>query len=271
MRELIDCHIHTERCGHATGTVAQMVGAAVFSGMGGIVLTEHLPLPESLDPDHQLAMLSCDLASYADEVREQAARVKGLEVVLGAEADWLPGRESFARDVRDTARELGVQVLLGSVHFLDEWAFDDPHRIEEWETHDVDTVWRDYFSVWCDAASSGVFDVMAHPDLVKKFGHRPGFDPRELYSQAAVAAAAGGVLIEVSTAGLRKPVGELYPASDLLEAFSAAGVGATVGSDAHAPDEVGYRLDAAYDALAKAGYDAVCFPTGPKRFREVAL
>jgi histidinol-phosphatase (PHP family) len=173
--------------------------------------------------------------------------------------------------MRASAAELGVDVLLGSVHFLGEWAFDDPHSVAMWNTWDVDEVWTTYFTTWCDAASSGVFDVMAHPDLVKKFGHRPSFDPRELYAEAARAAAHGGVLIEVSTAGLRKPVGEIYPGPDLLASFGAAGVGATVGSDAHAPDEVGFRLDAAYEALAIAGYRSVCFPTGPKASREIAL
>lgn len=271
MHELIDCHIHTERCGHASGTVSQMVGAAVFAGLSGIVLTEHLPLPDDLDPNHHLAMPACDLASYAEEVRDQASRVKGLQVVLGAEADWLPGREAHAVATRASAAELGVEVFLGSVHFLGEWAFDDPHSVAMWDTWDVDEVWTSYFRTWCEAASSGVFDVMAHPDLVKKFGHRPSFDPRELYAEAARAAARGGVLIEVSTAGLRKPVGEIYPGPDLLAAFCAAGVGATVGSDAHAPDEVGFRLDAAYDALATAGYRSVRFPTGSKSSREIVL
>jgi len=271
VRDLIDCHIHTEKCGHGSGTVAQRVGAAVFAGLSGIVLTEHLPLPDELDPDHHLAMPASDFPSYVEEVREQAARVRGLEVVLGAEADWLPAYADFAATTRAQAAEMGVEVLLGSVHFIDKWAFDDPHHLEMWDTCCVDDVWTSYFGQWCDAAASGLFDVMAHPDLVKKFGHRPAFDPRELYAEAARAAAEGGVLIEVSTAGLRKPVGELYPGAELLAAFRAAGVGATVGSDAHDPSEVGYRLDLAYAALADAGYDRVSFPRGSKLTREVEL
>jgi histidinol-phosphatase (PHP family) len=271
VRELIDCHIHTEKCGHGTGSVAQMVGAAVFAGLSGIVLTEHLPLPDDLDPTHHLAMPSAEFAGYAAEVQEQAARVRGLQVVLGAEADWLPGREDFTAQTRAHAGRLGVEVLLGSVHFIDDWAFDDPHHLERWDESSVDDVWTTYFSTWCEAASSGLFDVMAHPDLVKKFGHRPTFDTRELYLEAAASAAKGGVLIEVSTGGLRKPVGELYPGPELLSAFHSAGVGATVGSDAHDPSEVGYALDMAYQALSTAGYDRVMFPLGSRHFREVEL
>lgn len=262
MRELIDCHVHTERCGHASGTVAQMISAAVFKGLTGIVMTEHLPLPEDLDPERHLSLAPDALAAYADEVLSMAARVKGLEVVLGAEADWLPGREAETALTRQAARNAGVQVLLGSVHFLGEWAFDDPHHLEEWDAHDVDEVWADYFALWCDAARSGQFDVMAHPDLPKKFGHLPSFDTSELFAAAAAAARAGQVLIEVSTAGLRKPIGELYPAPALLRAFREADVGVTVGSDAHATDEIGYHIEEAYQAAFEAGYRKVALPLG---------
>jgi len=271
VRGLIDCHVHTELSGHGAGTVAQAVGAAVFKGLSGLVLTEHLPLPAGLDPDNHISMPSERLNDYAAEVREWSERARDLEVVVGAEADWIPGRESETDAIRSDALAAGVKVILGSVHFLDGWAFDDPHRLDEWEEHDVDQVWERYFELWCDAARSGVFDVMAHPDLVKKFGHFPRFDTRELYAEAAAAAAAGGVLVEVSTAGLRKPVGELYPGAALLEAFRAAGVDATVGSDAHNVSEVGMDVERAYQALADAGYTRVAFPVSGSEVRFIQL
>jgi histidinol-phosphatase (PHP family) len=157
------------------------------------------------------------------------------------------------------------------VHFIGEWAFDDPHHLDEWSSRDVDQAWREYFRLWMDAANTGLFDVMAHPDLVKKFGHFPSFEPDELFSECARTAADVGVKIEVSTAGLRKPVGEMYPGRQLLSAFRSAGVVATVGSDAHAPDEVGYRIDAAYDALRAVGYRSVAFPRAAGGWRELSL
>jgi len=271
VRELIDCHVHTELSGHGTGSVGQMVSAAIFKGLSGIVLTEHLPLPEGIDPHNHISMPAERLGEYADDVRVWAERAKGLQVVLGAEADWIPGREHETAEIQEMARRAGVQVLLGSVHFLEGWAFDDPHRVDEWDARDVDEVYSTYFAHWCQAARSGLFDVMAHPDLVKKFGHRPDGDPRELYQEAARAAADGGVLIEVSTAGIRKPVAEIYPAHDLLVAFRVAGVGATAGSDAHAPDEVGLQIEDAYDALVAAGYSEVRLPVARHESRSIPL
>lgn len=271
MRELIDCHVHTAACGHATGTAAQMIGAGVFGGLTGIVLTEHLPLPDDLNHGFSFAPSAEAFAAYADEVRATAARVKGLSVVVGAEADWLPECPDSMAAQMSVARSAGVEVLLGSVHTIDGWPFDSPDHLDGWEQHGVDETWTTYFSLWCDAVASGAFDVMAHPDLPKKFGHRPSFDPRELYDAAASAAAEAGVAIEISTAGLRKPVGELYPGPELLSMFASRGVPATVGSDAHSPADVGSRIGEAFEAAAAAGYERVALPLGGGEMRWIEL
>lgn len=273
MRELTDCHIHTSRCGHAEGTLLEYVSAGVERGLTGMVITEHLALPDHLDPERTLSMPACELDEYLVEIDLMKQRFPDMDLVTGLEADYLPTLldETRASLAEARMRPDGPQFVLGSVHFIGEWVFDDPGRIHEWEQHSVEAAWVDYFALWCDAARCGMFDVMAHPDLVKKFGHRPSFDTADLYAEAAQAAADGGVLIEVSTAGLRKPVAELYPGVELLAAFQAAGVQATVGSDAHHPDEVGYRIDLAYDALHRAGYSHASFPTGDGSYRRIEL
>jgi histidinol-phosphatase (PHP family) len=271
VRRLVDCHVHTELSGHGTGTVAQVMGAAVFRGLSGLIFTEHLPLPQGLDPENHISMPAEKLPGYASEVIAWAGRAHDLEVVLGAEADWIPGREDETAAIRDAAIRAGVSVLLGSVHFLDGWAFDDPSHIGEWAGRDVDAVWERYFAVWCEAARSGHFDVMAHPDLVKKFGYFPTHDPVELYIEAAAAAKQGGAIVEVSTAGLRKPVEQLYPGHGLLRTFCDAGVPATVGSDAHQVSEVGQDIEIAYRALADAGYAVVAFPVSRDEVRYFEL
>jgi len=273
VRELIDCHIHTERCGHAEGSLADYVAAAVHAGLSGMVITEHLALPQHLDPDRTLSMPACQLDEYLVEIDLMRQRYPQIQLVAGLEVDYLPAHveETRVSLAEARARVDGPRMVLGSVHFIGEWVFDDPNRIAEWEKHSVEQAWTDYFELWCAAARSEMFDVMAHPDLVKKFGHRPSFDVAGLFEEAAHAAADGGVLIEVSTAGLRKPAKELYPGPELLAAFARAGVGATVGSDAHHPDEVGYRLEFAYDEMLRAGYTHAAFPAGDGTYRKVEL
>ena len=273
MRELIDCHIHTERCGHAVGTVDDFVRAAVKRGLVGMAITEHLPMPEGMDPLSEVSMPACDLEDYLVEVDLARNRYPEIEIVTGVEADYLPDRIDEVRATLEaaTSRSDGARLVLGSVHLLDGWTFDDPRTVDSWDSRSVDRTWEEYFATWCDACRTGLFGVMAHPDLVKKFGHVPGFDPRELYQEAARVAAESGVLIEVSTAGLRRPVGELYPGADLLRAFREADVLATVGSDAHAPEEVGLQIELAYDAMLDAGYKTVAFPDGSGGWRSIPL
>lgn len=273
MRELIDCHIHTERCGHATGTVDDYVRAGVKRGLVGMAVTEHLALPDEFDPHRHLSMPACDLEEYLVEIDLAVRRYPEMAIVAGLEADYLPGREAETAAAIANARNRsdGARFVLGSVHFIGDWAFDDPHNVEAWELHDVDEAWTQYFGLWCDAARTRMFDCMAHPDLPKKFGHLPSFHTADLYAEAARVAAEAGVLVEISTAGLRKPIAEVYPGHDLLVAFKEAGVPVTAGSDAHEPDEVGYRIDAAYDAAALAGYTDVRFPDGYGGWRSIEL
>jgi histidinol-phosphatase (PHP family) len=127
-----------------------------------------------------------------------------------------------------------------------------------WADASVEDVWRRYFATLSDAARSGLFDVLAHPDLAKIFGLRPSDDvARELYAQLAEAAADGAVAAEVSSAGLHKPVGEIYPAPELLGEFFRCGVPITLASDAHGPDRPGRDLDRCVALARSVGYDTV--------------
>ena len=163
--------------------------------------------------------------------------------------------------------------VLGSVHYLDGWAFDDPSIIEQWPEHgSVDDVWRRYFEVWCEAASSDMpFDAMSHPDLVKKFGFLPSFDPAPLYRRAAEAVRAAGRMIEVNTSGAWCPCEEMYPAPAFLREFCRAGVECSVGSDAHAPENVVRGIEDAYRLMREAGYRFVTVPTADGDRRRIPL
>jgi histidinol-phosphatase (PHP family) len=202
-------------------------------------------------------MPACELTDYIADVREQqrlAAEAGGLEILLGIEADWFCGREE------DLAEELGGHpwdVVLGSVHFQGDWAFDDPRLTDEYKRREIHEVWRRYFQDVAASACTGLFDVIGHADLVKKFGFYPEGELAPYYRTAIDAMAATGVAFEVNASGLRKPVAEIYPSLEFMRIARLAGVRATMGSDAHAPSEVGLGLDQAREALLHVGYTSV--------------
>ena len=155
---------------------------------------------------------------------------------------------------------------------MDRWPFDDPAQRGRWDEVGADAIWRRYFEVWCEAVlSDAPFTVMAHPDLAKKFGILPSFDPQLLYEQAAEACAAAGRMVEVNTSGLHYACKEMFPAPALLAAFRRAGVPCTVGTDAHKPAHVARGIEQAYRLMAQAGYRTVTVPTADGDRREVTI
>ena len=173
---------------------------------------------------------TADLDAYVRCAQE--AKDAGLPVVIGLEVDYYQGR------MDEVAGLLGgypFDVLLGSVHWLGAWRFDDidvPLQMDEWSAREVDDCWEEYTLALEELAASGACDVLAHPDLIKVAGYVPDA-PAEWWDRMAEAAASSGMAAELSSAGWRKPVGEQYPALPLLERFAARGVPLTTASDAH--------------------------------------
>jgi histidinol-phosphatase (PHP family) len=201
-----------------------------------------------------------DLDDYCAFVREDT------DLRLGIEADFVPGREDRMASLLE-AREWDY--VVGSVHFLGETAVDLDGEWDVWRRGEsAERVWRRYFEWVAEAARSGLFDIMAHPDLVKVHGAgrpRPEGDPRRYYEPAVEAFADTGVAVELSTAGLRKSVGELYPARALLEMVVDAGCPIALSSDAHVPDQLGFRYEDAVRELEDAGVRELCVFEGRSR------
>jgi histidinol-phosphatase (PHP family) len=192
-----------------------------------------------------------DLGAHCEAVL--AAQEAGLPVILGIEMDWLPDRqEEIARLLRSQPFDL----VLGSVHWLGPLGIDDPGDPAAERVGDEE-VWSRYLEALGAAARSGLFDVLAHPDLPKVFGRRRPEGMEDRVEEATRAIAESGVAIECSSAGLRKPVRELYPDPDWLARFRAAGVPVTLASDAHAPEDVARDYPTAVAALRGAGYETI--------------
>ena len=258
---LINCHTHTVHSGHGEGTIAELADAAAAAGITTLAVTEHLPLPAGIDPGLEFSMAPGFMDSYRAQIEEARRAHPEMEIVTGGELDWLSWRDDNLASRRAACE--GIEFVLGSVHFIDGWGFDDPAHRSPWEDPELaDAAWRRYLQIWCEMAESDLpIDCLSHPDLVKKFGVQPRFDLTEWNGRMAEAAARSGRMIELNTAGLRKEVGEEYPGPDLLKAFCRAGVDCTIGTDAHSPREVALGLDRAVAALREAGYNRVAVPT----------
>ncbi|HTY42460.1 MAG TPA: histidinol-phosphatase HisJ family protein [Thermoanaerobaculia bacterium] len=252
MRGLPDYHVHTFRCGHAGGASRDFVLRAIELGLSEIGFTDHVPLyflpPEKRDP--KLAMREDQFDEYVAEVRALRDEFAGrIAVRLGLEADYAEGREAaLARWLSRADWDL----VLGSVHWVAGDWIDDPGRSPaRFEREGVDALYDEYYRLLTKAAGTGFFDVLTHFDLPKKHGHRPAAPRLEAEQKALAAARAHGCAIEISSAGLRKKVGEAYPEPRLLARAVELGIPVTFSSDAHAPAEVGRDYDRTL-ALARA-------------------
>jgi histidinol-phosphatase (PHP family) len=223
--------------------------------VGEIAITEHVYRFAQARGWHDdrfwLEEATEDADAYVQAILE--AKAEGLPVLLGIEMDWLPHRqEEIARFLEDRP----FDVVLGSVHWLGGLSVDDPAR-PPMASNPPDEVWGRYLDELVAAAASGLYDVLAHPDLPKVFGHHAPPSAAERFDEVIAAIAAAGVAIECSSAGLRKPVGELYPEPSLLSRFRAAGVPVTLASDAHRPEDVAEGFPTIVAAVRGAGYDTI--------------
>ena len=200
-----------------------------------------------------------DLDDYCGWVHEET------DLKLGIEMDFLAGREDR---IANLLEPYPWDFVIGSVHFLRDEAVDN-EDFDVWDRADSpDRVWARYFDTLGEAARSGLYDVLAHPDLVKVWGAqrpRPDGDLRRFYERAMEGIAESGIAVEVSTAGLRKPVEQLYPARAFLEMCLEAGAPIALSSDAHVPDEVGFGYEQALEALDELGVGELCVFSGRER------
>lgn len=246
-----DYHSHTPLCRHAEGTPAAYLDAALDAGISEYGVSDHAPvLPEPFD---DWRMLSSELDSYLEWIDEARAHADGrLPVRAGLECDWLPGCEDWIAELAGRHR---WDYLIGSVHYLgNRWDFDNPKWLGRWAETDVEEAWSLYWDAYTAMAESGLFDILAHPDLIKKFGYRPDGDLQRYYDPAVEAIASSGSVIEINTAGWYKPCAEQYPDLAFLRTAREAGVPLVISSDAHVPSDLGRDFDRAIALARETGY-----------------
>jgi len=258
---LIDYHVHTRYCGHATGEMEEYVRAGIEAGLAEIGFSCHYPYPEQFeDPPPDCVIPAGKFGEYIEEVLRLGEKYRGgITVRLGAEFDWL-GPE-FSYHPFECARRLGFDFCLCSVHVVDGVLVDyTPSVLREGLCRfagGIDGVWRRYFETVARMSAPGWCTTVGHLDLVKKFSSHLELAPRQDHSQIIGEAldriAASGLVLEVNTSGWDKPCAEQYPTWKIIEQAVARGIRFTAGSDAHAPGEVGRHFDRLKDIFACLG------------------
>jgi len=248
-RRPADTHVHTRLCRHATGEPAEYVLRAGQEGLAALGFTDHVPAPDGYDPACRMGL--AEFPEYL-AILEGARRDAPLPILAGIEADYYPGALPF---LTGWLREQPFDMVLGSVHYIADWAFDNPAEAAAWESVELPGAWRQYFGLVAALADTRLFDVMAHLDLPKLFGHRlPDPVMREIAAPALDRVAAAGMAVELNTAGLRRAAREIYPSPLLLAMARKRGIPILFGSDAHCPGDVGRDFDLAVALARDVGY-----------------
>lgn len=244
-----DYHMHTVLCKHAAGHVSEYREAARAQEMPELCFSDHAPDPDGYDP-----LVRMGIADFP----EYKALVAGLQdgipppALFGIEADYYESGIAF---LGEWLPNQGFDLVLGSVHYIEDWCFDHPAYAAEWDRVDVEGAWRRYFTLLTALVRTGLYDVVAHFDLPKKFGHRLSDNLLgELVQPVLDTVAEAGMGIELNTSGLRRPVGEIYPCPLVLSLAHEREIPICFGSDAHAPQEVGAAFPAAVALAREVGY-----------------
>ncbi len=244
-----DSHMHTPLCKHAYGEPEEYAEQGVAAGLKGIIFTCHSPMPRGFWPTVRMGMDEFD--AYVGMVNRATEEFRGrLDVKLGMESDYFPGFEDWIAELHQKA---DFHYCLGSVH----WQGKDYH--ERFDRGDHQAFRKTYFKLLGDSAETGLFDCLAHPDLIKNyFPSEWDFESmRPLVAETLDRIAKTGVAMELNTSGALKSYPEMNPGLEMLRMMSERKIPVVVGSDSHKPGRVAESFSAALATLQEAGYAQV--------------
>lgn len=250
---LQDYHLHAMAHGEYYYTeewIGQFARQAVQQNLREIGFAEH---------DEFYHLMDFEVLSRVQEA------FPALKIRSGLEVDYVPGRE---KKIEEITEFWNFDYVIGSVHFIEGWPFDHPDYRDGFGKMDIDEVYRAYFSLLEQMVCSGLFDIVGHLDLIKKWGHRPLQNTVLSHAQKVLEYVKdAGLAIEINSAGLRKPVQEMYPGPEIMGKMGFMGIPVTLASDAHHPSETGAGLLQARQMLYQAGYREITCFSGRKQWQ----
>jgi len=252
---LIDYHIHTI-FSDGKKDVSDYVDEAVKRKIDEIGFSDHIRFKKV-----NWSMNLADLPNYVSKIT-QLKKAGKISIKMGLEVDFVPSKMA---GLMRLINKFDFDYLVGSVHFIGEWGFDDEKQMHKWKRKNIDEVYQQYFALVQSMTKSGLFDIVGHLDLVKKFDFRPKKDISGVLLETVEIISESKMCVEVNTSGLRKPCCEIYPSEKLIKMCFDNGLPITLGSDAHLPEEVGADFDKAVNLLKKVGYTEIIRFTGRNR------
>ncbi len=262
-----DYHTHNVLCHHAEGALEDYVRSAITKGMAGIAFNDHFPqwyMPPG-PPYNTYSMERTELPGYIQTAQHLREKYKDqIPVKIGTEVDYTRCTPDCTTIFKPELANLPLDFVYGSVHVVtvdgDTWTVDDEVYMDKWDKGEKDAIFETYWQNIHAAIKSGLFDIIGHIDLPKKFAKQPEHPEKiaPLVDEAIELLVKRKVATEINTSGWYKPVAEQYPSQDILKKLARAGVGIVVGSDAHKPDLVGRDFPRAIKVLREAGFEELC-------------
>jgi len=249
----VDLHNHTTLCNHATGTMEEYVQKAIELKIDVFGFSDHAPMP--YDPKYRMDISQKD--GYENSIDLLKEKYKNdIEILKAYEVDFMQDSSLMLDEILHAK----VDYLIGSVHFLQEkssdlWGFDNPEFIGKYKNVDIDKIWIDYFDAIKSLAKSNYFDIVGHLDLIKVFNFLPKKDIKSIAKEALKEIKKSNMVIEINSAGFRKPVKEAYPSKELLQMAFELDIPITFSSDAHKIEQIGFMYESITKVAREIGYN----------------
>jgi len=247
----VDLHNHTTLCNHATGTIEEYIKKAIELDIDIFGFSDHAPM--IYEPEYRMSLTQSKW--YEQNILDLKEKYKDqIDIKLGYEVDFMSNPKFIELQIINA----NVDYLIGSVHFLDKqddlWGFDNPAFIKNYEHSDIDKIWEDYFQAISKMVQTGYFDIVGHLDLIKVFKYLPNKDIKTIAYKTMKDIKKSNMVLEINSAGLRKPIKEQYPSKQLLELAFELDIPITFGSDAHSVDQIGFGYDKIVKLAKDIGY-----------------